>query len=67
MKAWELQRMTVCAQNLGDRRDAFEKHRDLAADAYRVETGESPAPMTWKQCSTCTLYPDISSQSTSLR
>ena len=37
--------MTDRAQNLGDRRDAFEKMRDLAADAYRVETGDTwPAP-----------------------
>ena len=27
-------------RNLGDRRDAFEKLRDTAADAYRAETGE---------------------------
>ena len=40
VKAWELQTMTDRAQNLGDRRDAFEKMRDLAADAYRVETGD---------------------------
>ena len=40
VKAWELQTLTDRAQNLGDRRDAFEKLRDLAADAYRVETGD---------------------------
>jgi len=40
VKAWELQTMTDRAQSLGDRRDAFEKLRDLAADAYRVETGD---------------------------
>ena len=40
VKAWELQLLTDRAQNLGDRRDAFEKMRDLAADAYRVETGD---------------------------
>ena len=40
VKAWELQMMTDRAQNLGDRRDAFEKLRDTAADAYRVETGD---------------------------
>ena len=39
VKAWELQLLTDRAQNLGDRRDAFEKMRDLAADAYRAETG----------------------------
>ena len=40
VKAWELQTLTDRAQNLGDRRDAFEKMRDLAADAYRTETGD---------------------------
>ena len=40
VKAWELQTLTDRAQNLGDRRDAFEKMRDLAADAYRSETGD---------------------------
>ena len=40
VKAWELQTLTDRAQNLGDRRDAFEKMRDLAADAYRIETGD---------------------------
>ena len=40
VKAWELQLLTDRAQNFGDRRDAFEKMRDLAADAYRVETGD---------------------------
>ena len=40
VKAWELQILTDKAQNLGDRRDAFEKMRDLAADAYRAETGD---------------------------
>ena len=40
VKAWELQLLTDRAQNLGDRRDAFEKMRDLAADAYRAETGD---------------------------
>ena len=44
VKAWELQTMTDRAQNLGDRRDAFEKMRDLAADAYRVETGDTWRP-----------------------
>ena len=34
VKAWELQTLTDRAQNLRDRRDAFEKMRDLAADAY---------------------------------
>ena len=40
VKAWELQLLTDRAQNLGDRRDSFEKMRDLAADAYRTETGD---------------------------
>ncbi len=40
VKAWELQTLTDRAQNLGDRRDAFEKLRDTAADAYRVHTGD---------------------------
>ena len=40
VKAWELQLLTDRARNLGDRRDAFEKMRDIAADAYRAETGD---------------------------
>ena len=40
VKAWELQLLTDRACNLGDRRDAFETMRDLAADACRVETGD---------------------------
>ena len=40
VKAHELETLTDRARNLGDRRDAFEKMRDLAADAYRVETGD---------------------------
>ena len=40
VKAHELETLTDRAQNLGDRRDAFEKLRDVAADAYRVETGD---------------------------
>ena len=40
VKAWELETLTDRAQNLGDRRDAFEKLRDVAADAYRVHTGD---------------------------
>ena len=38
--AWELELATEKARNLGDRRDAFEKMRDIAADAYRLETGD---------------------------
>ena len=44
VKAWELQTLTDRAQSLGDRRDAFEKMRDLAADAYRAETGDTWRP-----------------------
>ena len=44
VKAWELQLITDRAHNLGDRRDAFETMRDLAADAYRVETGDTWRP-----------------------
>ena len=44
VKAWELQLLTDRAQNLGDRRDAFETLRDTAADAYRAETGDTWRP-----------------------
>ena len=44
VKASELELLTDRAQNLGDRRDAFEKMRDLAADAYRAETGNMWRP-----------------------
>ena len=40
VKAWELQLLTDRARNLGDRRDAFERLRDIAADAYRAETND---------------------------
>ncbi len=40
VKAHELETLTDRARNLGDRRDAFEKLRDAAADAYRVHTGD---------------------------
>ena len=40
VKAWDLELMTGRARNLGDRRDAFERMRDVAAEAYRVHTGE---------------------------
>ena len=39
VKAHELETLTRRAHDLGDRRDAFEKMRDFAAEAYRVETG----------------------------
>ena len=31
-------------QDLGDRRDAFETMRDLAAEGYRAETGDTWRP-----------------------
>ena len=40
INARELELITDRARNLGDRRDAFEKIRDAAADAYRSQTGE---------------------------
>ena len=40
INARELELVTDRARNLGDRRDAFERLRDTAADAYRAETGE---------------------------
>ena len=40
VKSRELELVTDRAQNLGDRRDAFEQMRDTAADAYRAETGD---------------------------
>ena len=40
VKAHELETQTDRAHDLGQRRDAFEKMRDFAAEAYRVETGQ---------------------------
>ncbi len=40
IRSRELELMTDRAQNLNDRRDAFEGLRDTAAEAYRIETGE---------------------------
>ena len=40
VKSRELELVTDRAQNLGDRRDAFETMRDAAATAYRAETGD---------------------------
>ena len=40
VKAHELETLTDRAHDLGQRRDAFEKMRDFAAEAYRVETGQ---------------------------
>ena len=44
VKSRELELVTDRAQNLGDRRDAFEKMRDLAADVYRAQTGNTWRP-----------------------
>ena len=40
VKSRELELTTGRAQNLGDRRDAFEQMRDAAAEHYRAETGD---------------------------
>ena len=40
IRSRELELATDRAQNLSDRRDAFEQLRDAAAEAYRAETGE---------------------------
>ena len=39
VKANQLETLTERARNLGDRRDAFEKMRDRAANAYLAQTG----------------------------
>ena len=44
IKASELETLTERAQNLGDRRDAFEALRDTAAEGYHLETGEQWRP-----------------------
>ena len=44
IKSRELELVTDRAQNLGDRRDAFEKMRNAAAHAYRTETGDTWRP-----------------------
>ena len=44
IKSRELELVTDRAQNLGDRRDAFETLRDAAAQAYRGETGDTWRP-----------------------
>ena len=44
IKSRELELVTDRARNLGDRRDAFEKTRDAAAEAYRAETGDTWRP-----------------------
>ena len=40
VKSRELELVTDRAQNLGDRRDAFEQMRDAVAEQYRAETGD---------------------------
>ena len=44
IKSRELELLTYRVQNLGDRRDAFEAMRDLAAEGYRAETGDTWRP-----------------------
>ena len=44
IKSRELELVTDRVQNLGDRRDAFEAMRDLAAEGYRTETGDTWRP-----------------------
>ena len=44
IKSRELELLTDRVQNLGDRRDAFETMRDLAAEGYRAETGDTWRP-----------------------
>ena len=40
IRSRELELVTDRARNLSERRDAFEKMRDTAAEAYRAETGD---------------------------
>ena len=44
VKSYELERLTDRVRNLGDRRDAFEALRDLAAEGYRTEIGDTWRP-----------------------
>ena len=44
IKSRELELVTDRAQNLGDRRDAFETMRDAVAEQYRAATGETWRP-----------------------
>ena len=44
INAWELERIIERAQHLGDRRDAFERLRDAAAERYRSDTGNMWRP-----------------------
>ncbi len=44
INAWELERVIERAQHLGDRRDAFERLRDAAAERYRSDSGSTWRP-----------------------
>ena len=44
INAWELERTIERAQNLGDRRDAFERLRDRAAERYLRDSGNTWRP-----------------------
>ncbi len=44
IRSRELELVTHRAQNLGDRRDAFETLRDAVAEQYRAETGDTWRP-----------------------
>ena len=44
INAWELERVIERAQHLGDRRDAFERLRDAAAERYRADSGSTWRP-----------------------
>ncbi len=44
IRSRELELVTDRAQNLGDRRDAFETLRDAVAEQYRAETGDTWRP-----------------------
>ena len=44
IRSHELELVIHRAQNLGDRRDAFEEMRDAAANAYRAEIGDTWRP-----------------------
>ena len=44
INAWELERTIERAQNLGDRRDAFERLRDRAAERYLRDSGSTWRP-----------------------
>ncbi len=44
IRSFELEMTTHRAQNLGDRRDAFETLRDAVAEQYRAETGDTWRP-----------------------